>query len=193
MSNTRINGIEQVEQALRTLEAYGYNTEPVWAEHNEWLRTLDTRPVTAFDVTWATRNIAPSSVEEHFLGHEPELLRAAVAFEDRHFVLTPGQRDTLRERHGLTPARHVILVNVQTFPQTNVIASFTIKSAEHIDVRRRRHVLVEAVVINAAEFFEQGAARDKEREAELAEADTKRVKKGGEPKTAKGRALVYME
>lgn len=218
MNNSRINAIEQIEANLRNLEAYGYNTSHVWAEHNAWLLTLDTRQPTPFDATWATRNEQPSSIEDHFIQllkfpvyanaaqegdapvgweekrqYEPELLRAANAFADRHFTLTPGQRDVLRERHGLTPARHIIIVNVQTFPGTNLIASFTIKSAEHIDPRRRRHVLVEAVIINAAQFFQLGKARDDEREVAKAETDTKRVKKGEEPRSAKQKALRYFE
>lgn len=215
MSNSRINGIEQIEQALRTLEAYGYDTVPVWAEHNEWLHRLDDHPITDHDSTWATRNEKPGSIDDHFvqilkkpvygddrsLGpvswvetreYAPELLTSANAFEDRQFELTPGQRDTLREQHGLTPAKTIILSNVVTFPGTNVLRHFTIKSGEHIDPRRRKHVLVEAVV-SAAKFFETSAARDKEREEAAVTSDIKAVKKGAAPKTARGAAMKYFE
>lgn len=220
MSNTRINAIEHIEQALRTLEAYEYDTTSVWAEHNAWLRTLDTRLPSAFDATWATRNESPSSIEEHFLQvrkmpiyptddegnidksngpigwneereYGPELLRAANCFADRQFTLSPGMRDTLRERHGLTPAKHVVVTHAATFPGTNIVWQFTIKSAEHIDPRRRKHVLVEAVITPASEFFSVSAARDKEREVDKEQVDAKRVKRGEEPRSAKQRALQY--
>lgn len=217
-NNQRINGIEHVETALRTLESYGYNTSSVWAEHNEWLKTLDTRNPTELDAVWATRNDKPSSIEEHFIqnlrfpiyadDHQPgdapigwrdekqygpELLTAANCFVDRQFTLTPGMRDTLRERHGLTPAKTVIINHVVTFPGTNIIWQFGIKSAEHIDPRRRKHVLVEAVITPASEFFQVSAARDKEREAEKAQEDAKRVKKGLAPISVKAKALQYFE
>lgn len=218
MSNTRINGIEQIETALRNLEAYGYDTASVWAEHNAWLRSMDTRPPSEFDAVWATRNEKPSSIEEHFVQllkfpvyadptdrtagpigwreekeYGPELLTAANCFPDRQFTLTPGMRDTLRERHGLTPAKHVVVTHAAMFPNTNIVWQFTIKSAEHVDPRRRRHVLIEAVITPASEFFNVAAQRDREREAEKEQEDAKRVKKGEEPRTAKMKALQYFE
>ena len=217
-TNTRINGIEQIETALRTLESYGYDTASVWAEHNEWLKQRDNRTITDHDIQWATRNEKPPSIEEHFIQmlkfpvyaedrkpgdapitwreerqYGPELLCAANCFIDRQFTLTPGMRDTLRERHGLTPAKTIIVTHAAMFPGTNVIWQFAIKSAEHIDPRRRKHVLVEAVITPAAEFFEVSAARDKEREAKKAQEDEKRVKKGLAPISVRAKALQYFE
>lgn len=191
-SNTRINGIEQVEQALRTLAAYEYDVSGVWEEHNQWLLSLDNYTITELDHTWATQAAEPSTVQDHHEDGEYEVLTAARCFSDRQFTLSPGQRDTLREQHGLTPTKDILISNVVTFKGTNVIRNFTIKSTEHIDPRRRRHVLVEAVV-SAAKFFETAAARDKEREEQAVTDDIKAVKKGGTPKTTRGRAMQYFE
>lgn len=190
--NTRINALDQIEGAMRTLESYGYDVSAIWKEHHAYLAEFDTRTPSDHDAKWATRNEAPGALEDHISDGKFEVLTAAEAFQDRQFVLSAGQRDTLRERHGLTPAQTIVLSNAVTFPKTRVLASITIKSAEHIDPRRRRHVLVEAVITNPAEFFEVSAARDKEREAERAKEDVKRVKNGEQPKTAHQRALVYM-
>ena len=192
MSNTRINGIEHIEQALRTLESYGYDTSTVWAEHNEWLKTQDTRECTDYDRTWATRAKAPSSVEEHSVSGLFECLTATNCFVDRQYSLSPAARDVLRERHGLTPAMVVLTTSVVTYPGTDVVWSLTIKSAEHIDPRRRKHVLVEAVIQPASKFFEAVSIREKEREAEAEEADKKRVKRGEEPKSVKAKAAAYL-
>lgn len=220
MNNSRINAIEQIEANLRNLEAYGYNTSHIWAEHNAWLLTLDTQQVTEFDKLWATRNVEPTNITEHLAEEHTRLvpivhktkrnkivivgmkeekyddietLRAATAFPDRQYTLSSGQRTTLKERHGLTPAKVVVLTNVTTYPGTNIIWSLTIKSAEHIDPRRRRHVLVEAVIQPASQFFAAAAEREKEAEIERDEADAKRVKKGEEPRSAKQKALTYFE
>jgi len=216
MSNTRINGIEQVETALHTLQAYGYDTSSLWSEHNAWLLTLDTRSPTEQDVTWAARNPKPSSIEEHFVQilkfpiyavdaqpgdppigwneqrqYAPEVLTAANCFVDRQYQLSPGQRDTLRERHGLTPTKTVVVTHAATFPNTDILWQITIRSAEHVDPRRRKHVLIEAVITPASEFFKVAADRDKEREAERASEDAKRVKKGLAPISVKTKALMY--
>jgi hypothetical protein len=192
---TRINGIEQIETALRNLEAYGYDTSSVWSQHNEWLKGLDTRKPTEFDAAWATRNDAPASLEQQYEGGTAAVLSAANCFIDRHFTLSPGMRDTLRERHGLTPAQTIIITHAPTFPGTNILWQIAIKSAEHIDPRRRKHVLVEAVITPASEFFKAAADRDKEREAQkFLEAeleDKRRVKKGLEPISTKAKALQY--
>lgn len=204
---------------MRTLEAYGYNTAPLWKEHNDWLATIDERQPTDEDRTWATRKTQPSSLEQHFIQelkfpiyanddnmpnhlrvpvgwrtekqYKPELLSSGNCFKDRHFCLTPGQREVLRNRHGLTPAQTIIITDVALFPNTNIIWSFTLKSAEHVDIRRRKHVLLEVVIAPAAQFFKDGAALDKEREAEAVEKDLKRVSKGGEAKTVRVKALQY--
>lgn len=194
-TSTRINGIEQIETALRTLEAYGYDTSSNWLEHNEWLKTLDTRQPTELDATWATRNEKPQSIEQQYESGVAQVLSAANCFVDRHFTLSPGMRDTLRERHGLTPAQTIIITHAPTFPGTNILWQIAIKSAEHVDPRRRKHVLVEAVITPASEFFKAASERDKEREAEkvaLADKeDKKRVKQGLEPISTKAKALQY--
>lgn len=192
---TRINGIEQIETAIKTLEAYGYDLTPVWAEHNDWLKSLDTRELTAFDATWATRNAQPSSIEQHFHAGKPAVLTAADCFVDRQYMLSPGQRDVLRERHGLTPAQVVIVTHAPVFQGTTVLWQVGIKSAEHVDPRRRKHVLVEAVMTPASAFFKAASDRDKEREAqrevEVELKDNRRVKKGLEPISVKAKALQY--
>lgn len=218
MNHQRINGIEQIEAALRCLESYGYPTAEAWQFHNEWQASMDVRSITDNDVKWASRADKQSSIEDHFVQvlrfpiygpdhqegdapvgwreerqYAPELLTASGCFADRQYQLTSGQRDVLREKHGLTPAKTVIITNVTTFKATNVIASFTIRSAEHIDPRRRRHVLVEAVIAPAAQFFEQASMKDKEREAENAREDAVRVGRGESPKTVKQKALQYYE
>lgn len=191
----RINGIEQIETALKCLESYGYDQTVTWAKHNAWLKSLDTCEPTELDAVWATRNQEPSSTDQHFKDGRPAVLTASDCFVDRQYTLSPGQRETLRERHGLTPAQVIIITHAPTFKGTNILSQIAIKSAEHIDPRNRRHVLVEAVLTPASEFFRVSAERDKEREAmreKSAEAeDKKRVKKGLEPVSTKAKALQY--
>jgi hypothetical protein len=190
--NTRINGIEQIETAIRVLASYGYDMSPVRAQHNTWIDSLDRREPTELDSTWASQT-SPSIISEHTNEGVFEVLSAARCFADRQFTLSPGQRETLREQHGLTPTRDVLISNVVTFPGTKVISQFTLRSTEHISEERRRHVLVSAVIYPAATFFETSARRDKEREEEAVETDKKAVKKGAQPKTPKLLAMQYFE
>lgn len=219
MSVTRINAIPQIETALRTLEAFGYDVSATWSEHNAWLAGLDTCQPTEHDIKWALRNEKPSSIEEHFIQMrkfpvygddrslgpigwrtEPEYgleqLSAANAFADRQFTLSPGQRDYLRERFGLTPTTVVVLTNAQTFKSSHVLFQLTIKSAEHVDPRRRSHVL-NAATVRASEFFAEAARLDKEREARRVEeeekADKKRIARGEKPVGSRAVAMQYFE
>lgn len=221
-TNSRINGIEQIEAALRTLEAYGYCTLPLWTEHNDWLASSERSEPTEADYTWAKQGEAPSNIEDHLIqilkfplyakdaqrGEPPigwreekkygfEVLSAANCFSNRQYTLSSGQRDILRSRHGMTPTKDVLIQDVALFKGTNLISQFTLCSTEHIDVRRRRHVLTEVVICPASAFFSQAAARDKEREAEQAEreeaTDAKRVKAGKEPISTRAKAMQYFE
>ena len=123
----------------------------------------------------------------------PEVLSSANAFKDRHYSLSPGQRDVLRNRYGLTPAKTIILTDVALFPGTNIIWSINLRSAEHIDVMRRRHVLSAAVIAPVAKFFDDAQARDKEREHDQLAADEARIANSGKAISVKGRALQYFE
>jgi hypothetical protein len=174
---------------LKTLSAYGYDVSAVWAEHNAWLLSLDTRAVTDEDRLWATQLPEPSGMADHFVpvrdatgtivGSEPELLTAARAHVGRQYTLSPGQREVLRDRYGLTPTMVVVAENVELFPTEDVIWSLTLRSVEHVDPVRRRHVLNSVVLSPASAFFRDSAAKDKAREddkAEKAEASGKAKK-----------------
>jgi hypothetical protein len=165
---TRINAIAQVETALKTLAAYGYNVTSVWAEHNAWLASLDVRAVTDHDRTWATQLPEPANVADHMAGGTFEVLTAARAHVGRQYTLSPGQREVLRDAYGLTPTETITLIDVELFPSEDVIWSLTLKSNEHIDPKRK-HVLREVVLQPAAAFFESAALKDKAREEDRAE------------------------
>lgn len=185
---TRINAVPQIERALHLLTTMGYDTGELWREHNMWLALYDERKPTARDVAWAKRNAAPAE-----LTAELPTLSAAQCFGDRQFLLTPGQRDILRDKFGLTPTKVVVVQNVALFKDSVLVSGFTLKSAEHVDPRLRTKVLNSVYIHNAAEFFELGHLKDKEREAAREEADAEKVKAGGRPRTAKNLALQYIE
>jgi hypothetical protein len=172
--STRINAVEQIEQALKTLRAHGYAVDPLWAEHNAWLASIDSQPCTDFDRTWARQLPEPSTTEEHFAGGVEEVLTSARCHVGRKYTLSPGQRDVLRERYGLTPTVTVVATNVELYSTEDVIYSLTLKSVEHVDERRRRHVLNEVVLCPASAFFHDAAVLDKAREEEAAERAAER-------------------
>lgn len=186
--NTRINAIEQIETALKVLSSQGYDTSSLWAEHNAWLETLDARECTDLDRQWATQLPEPTAIEDHFVDGQPELLTPARCHVGRQYTLSPGQRDVLRERYGLTPTMTVIATNVELFPTDDVIWSLALKSTEHIDPKRR-HVLNEVVLCPASAFFRDAAMKDKERE------DDAKTNADGSPKVPKARlkALEYVD
>lgn len=194
--NSRLNAIPTIEGALRLLESYAYDTSSLWAEHHSWLAQFDARKPTDHDVKWATRADEPSPISEHIGAglDQFEQLTASNAFGGRQFLLSSGQRDVLRERHGLTPTKVVLLRNAVCFPGSNVLYQLTIESVEHVTEDRRKHVLISAV-INAASFFEAASERDKEREAARAvaeeKADKKRVERGEAPRSVARLAAMY--
>ena len=104
-------------------------------------------------------------VEEHLgVGPLPQALRDGSMWAGYHYTLTPGQRRWFREVAGMTPARTVTIAWVERFVGTQHPRSFKIVSDEHVDPRRRSHVLVEFVVKDAGEFFETATGFDKEGE-----------------------------
>jgi hypothetical protein len=183
----RINALEQIETALRCLTSYGYETAPLWKEHHEWLQSTELREPTDDDRHWATRAGEPSSVADHFRDNLPEPLSAAQCWEGRQYTLTPGQRAYLRDRYGLTPTRVVELIEVGLFRTTNIVHTFVLRSAEHVDEQRRRHVLNAVCITNAAEFFERAAQLDKQREEETA---AQAATKESTPKTSRRMSMV---
>lgn len=191
-TNSRINGIEQIEAAMRTLEAYGYTTLPLWTEHNEWLAASEARLPDLEDHKWC-QQFEPSTTADHSSAGEFEVLTAARCHSGRQYTLSSGQRDVLRSRHGMTPTKDILIRDVALFKGTNLISQFTLCSTEHIDVRRRRHVLTEVVIAPASAFFSKAAQLDKEREAEREQVDAKRVKEGKAPISVKAKAMQYFE
>lgn len=178
---TRINAVESIERALHVLTSHGYATAALWAEHNHWLETVDLGPITEDDRHWATQLPEPSSIEQHVANGTFEVLSAARCHVGRHYTLSPGQREVIREIAEMTPTKEVIVTNVTLFPDEDVIRSFTIRSTEHIDPRRR-HVAREVVITPAWKFFASAATKDKEREERNAAAEAARL---GEPKAPK--------
>lgn len=187
---TRINGIEQVETCLKALTSYGYDTTALWKEHNEWLASLDDRKCTDEDRKWATQLPVPSSMEDHFAGGEAEVLTAARCHVGRQYSLSPGQRDVLRERYGLTPTMTVVAENVQMYKDTDVIFALTIRSTEHIDPKRRR-VLNSVVLSPASAFFRDAAAKDAARaEADSVDEDREPSKRVSSPRIVNTKSLA---
>jgi hypothetical protein len=183
----RINALAQIETALRCLTSYGYETAPLWKEHHEWLQSTELREPTDDDRHWATRAGEPSSVADHFRDNLPEPLSAAQCWQGRQYTLTPGQRAYLRDRYGLTPTRVVELIEVGLFRSApTVVHTFVLRSAEHVDEQRRRHVLNAVCITNAAEFFARAAQIDKQREDDATASATKE----STPKMSKRMSMV---
>lgn len=204
--NTRINSIVQIETAFKLLASQGYSPEALstlWAEHAVWLNSLDARAITDLDHQWATQLPEPASVEDHWvpernaagdiIGKRPEDLTAARCHVGRQYSLTPGQREILRERYGLTPTMVVQAVNVELFPgPDDVIWSITLKSVEHVDPRRRRHVLNEVVLQPASAFFRDAAAIDAARALDAEARKLDRKPREAKVPAPKSMALSYL-
>lgn len=193
-NSIRLNSIEQIETALKCLTSHGYATEALWAEHKAWVDSLDARQPTDDDRKWASRSAKPVGMKDHFANGLPEVLTAAQAWEGRQYLLSPGQRDVLRERYGLTPSKVVEVVEVGMFAGTSIIHSITLKSALHVEEHKRKHVLSAVVISPAADFFSTAAAKDAARQDDspLDEGD-KPVKTKAEPKVkVQSMAMVYL-
>jgi hypothetical protein len=182
----RINALAQIETALRCLTSYGYETTALWKEHHDWLQSTELREPTDNDRRWAQRAAEPSATADHFRDSLPEPLSAAQCWQGRQYTLTPGQRAYLRDRYGLTPTRVVELTEVGLFRATNIVHTFVLKSAEHVDEQRRRHVLNAVCITNAAEFFARAAQLDKQREDDATASATKE----STPKMSKRMSMV---
>lgn len=186
--STRINMVEQVETWLKGLTSQGYDTTALWREHNNWLAEIETRAITDEDRTWATQLPEPAVISDHFVNGQPEVLTAARTHFGRQYSLSPGQREVLRDRYGLTPTLVVTAENVELFPEDDVIYSLTLRSVEHVDPRRRTRVLNSVVLAPASAFFRDAAAIDKKREEEQEARDAER-----EPREVKKKVSIALQ
>lgn len=167
--SSRINLVEEIESALKLLTSQGYTTSDIWKEHNEWIQASDARQPTQFDKDWASHADVEQPISEHLEFAGCPLLSPTYVQAGRQYTLTPGMRDVLRERYGLTPTATVVLTNVGFFSnELKVIWSITLSSAEHIPQTRTR-VLKAVVLQPASQFFHDAAIHDKAREAEAKE------------------------
>lgn len=159
--DTRVNSIEQIERALHLLTSHGYGTQPLWHEHNAFLRGLQDMKPTEEDRKWCQRG--RESLAEHLndAGTFP-VLSARNATLGRQYQLSKFQRDVLRERWGMTPAREVEVVQLETFAGEDVIMCLVLRSCEHVDLARRKHVMREVVLKPAWDFFASAARLEAE-------------------------------
>lgn len=161
-----------VEQYLRSLDAYGFDTKPLWRELASRVESYEAGTPGMEDVKY-TCPLVPPSITEHLEGGKPQVLHPAVMWQGYHYMLSPGQRQYFREVLGMTPAQTVTIAWVELWKGTQHPRSFKVVSDEHVDPRLRRHTLTEVVIRNAGEFFTKAY----EFEAETAKPDKRELNK----------------
>lgn len=195
--NTRINTLEDIEKALRLLTAQGYETSGLWAEHQAYLKSLDSPQEITDDVRkYATRAEGDTSIEDHFADGQPEVLNISHITAGHQYTLSPGQRDVLRERYGLTPTTTIVVEDLGFYmgegQLTNYVSSITIRSVVHTDPRVRTRVLNSVVLHPAWQFFRDASIKDKAREDEKAEQAVLKGEKVPKVKSPTSLALQYI-
>jgi hypothetical protein len=158
-----LNEWDTIEDAIGLLKSHGFNMRGTQEQYDDW-RYICQRQPTADDLKYKLTPAATAS--EHLVGHgtdeRPPLSTRLVV--GRAYSLTPGQRDVLRERYGLTPTRTIIVTGYNTFEPVHpgVIRWVTIKSNMHVD-DTRKHILISATIGDFGHFMATAEQRDRDR------------------------------
>lgn len=153
--------VAKIQAALDTLAEYKLPCQGVSDAFARMLEEARVQPSEA-DQRWPLTQ--PEYVGEHLaLGDDrPTLSCRLVA--GRSYSLSPGQRDYIRDRFNMTPARLVKVIEVAVFPGTQLIRLVRLVSEEHVDPRRRR-MMTKFTIDRWGEFCDQARANDEARRA----------------------------
>lgn len=151
---------EKQSQALRTLEAAGFDVKQLWRELTERESTKDRGEPSEDDKRYELPLECPRT-ESHLAGGN-EVLAPGRLWNGLSYTLTAGQRGLLRDLYELTPTMTVTVKWVEPWPGTRYPYRMCLTSDLHVDNRLRRHVLTQVVVNKVGEFFRCAAERDVE-------------------------------
>jgi hypothetical protein len=175
--------VKQIRTALETLARYKLPCQGVADAFERMLEEARVKPSEA-DQRWPLT--PPEYVGEHLaLGDDrPTLSCRLVA--GRSYSLSPGQRDYVRDRFNMTPAKLVKVIEVAVFPGTQLIRMVRLVSEEHVDPRRRR-MMTKFTIDRWGEFCDQAKANDDARRESTAveDDDDDQPAKPGKPKRPK--------
>jgi hypothetical protein len=149
---------EKSQSALRTLEALGFDVKEQWRELTLRQEAQDRGTPTADDARYELPLVAPST-ESHLKGGN-EVLDPSRLWNGMSYTLSPGMRGILRDLYELTPTQTVTVAWVEPWPGTRHPYRMCLRSDEHVDPRRRKHVLTQVVVNEVGKFFRMSAERD---------------------------------
>lgn len=154
----------KIESALRFLESHDFTTLDLWAQLRAKLDTYDNAMPNEDDL----RYTIPADRREwsHVFDEDFPLLSNSNAYVGWQYELTPGQREWLRSRFGMTPARTVSIENLSTWRGTAHPRTMTLRSGEHVNPSLRKHTLSSCTITCVGTFFRESIAIDKAREEE---------------------------
>lgn len=153
--------LASVEEALNLLDRVQLPTRIVREALRDRLDDIRRQP-TDDDKRWPLE--PPLHIAEHVsLGDDrPELSCRLVV--GRAYSLTPGQRDVIRERWGMTPAPLIEVVEVALFSESKYVKRVVLRNCEHVDLSRRRHVVTKLTIDSWGQFMSAAKQKDQERE-----------------------------
>lgn len=148
----------KIETALRYLSSCGLNVDDVWTQFNVALTVHDNAAPTADDLRY-TVPIGPREWH-HVIEEDYPVLDTSNCYVGWQYELTPGQREWLKGRYGMTPARTVSVENLATWKGTQHPRSLTLRSGEHINPTLRKHTLSSVTITCPGTFFREACALD---------------------------------
>jgi hypothetical protein len=159
MTNSNGESLVKLQEAIDTLRAYGLPVKGVQDALTQRVED-DKRVPDEADRRWSVGPVP--SIEDHLSMGDGRPTLGCGMVVGRAYELTPGQRDVLRERFGMTPSRLVRVDEVAMFDGGQMIKRVILHSEEHVP-SNRRHLMVAVVIDHWGEFMDAAQAKDAQR------------------------------
>lgn len=179
--------MKNIWKAIKELEGEGFPPELVeqlWMEYNERLAlSAEESQPGEWDKMYAVPQTQPKMGDHVALGYA---LLPHMLWQGYHYAPSPGQRKWLRETHGVTLGRTIVVDWVQVWDGTAHPRAFKFTSELHIDPKNRGKLVVSGVVSAPGRFFFESSQMDKEGKGDgVAGLDKGKAKKASGPRKAR--------
>jgi hypothetical protein len=174
MTNFNTTAQDAYTRAIQTLVAQEYDISDIIRQNKE-KETRNAPQPTDLDQLYPLTT--PESWVPHFdigasdpMENVPILSTSTLRMGGR-FLLTPGQRATIRARYNLTPTKVVEITQLECYEGTRIIKDLVIKSDLHVPEHQRKHVLVCCRISDFGKWYSEAKAIDEEIEIESSNLD----------------------
>lgn len=148
---------EQIARCLTFLQHEGYDVKALWHEHT---RRLDNIGSPTGDDLMFEFPLEYVPISDHFTKGDPEVLQCSNICVGRSYLLSPGQRQWIRENFDMTPTRTVTIRTAEAWQGTRHPRLLKFTSDMHVDPCHRSKILRDFTITRPGQFFRESQVID---------------------------------